>query len=395
MNDMKRVTVCLSAHFTHTLDGAVYNNTGLCAGFFQRYLSVYDSVTVVGRSRLVAEPCAASKQVTSRQIRFIALPYYKGPLEFAMNYYASNRVLDHELDVQQGGSYILRMSSEAGNLVWRRLCKCKIPYALEVVVDPGETLSRQGVSHILRPYFRYRAVKLLSEQCKGAAAVAYVTERSLQLRYPTSAPRWSIPTAQLDSEAYSLPRKRINDYEGRRFVLSVAASLDQPYKGIHVLIAAAARLAQQGFDIEVRIAGRGRLRQSLHNLAMKAGVGERVRFVGYLETPDKVRAFLDESDLFVIPSLTEGLPRALVEAMARSLPCVGTAVGGIPELLDSADLVPRNDSSALASAISRFVVSRRRREEASKRNYCRACAFSKEIIEAKRVDFYRFVKECT
>ena len=74
-------------------------------------------------------------------------------------------------------------------------------------------------------------------------------------------------------------------------------------------------------------------------------------FLGQLPAGEMVRAQLDKADLFILPSKTEGLPRALVEAMARALPCIGTTVGGIPELLPSEDLVPPGDVKALAETI--------------------------------------------
>ena len=71
---------------------------------------------------------------------------------------------------------------------------------------------------------------------------------------------------------------------------------------------------------------------SRNGLKAKA-LRDRVRFRGQLTTPVDVRAELDRADLFVLPSRQEGLPRAMIEAMARALPCIGSSVGGIPELL--------------------------------------------------------------
>src|SRR5207247_3533876 len=72
-----------------------------------------------------------------------------------------------------------------------------------------------------------------------------------------------------------------------------------------------------------------------------------VEFLGQLDREGVQRA-LDRADVFVLPSLTEGLPRALLEAMARGLPAVATTVGGIPELLPADWLVPPRNAVALA-----------------------------------------------
>lgn len=86
-------------------------------------------------------------------------------------------------------------------------------------------------------------------------------------------------------------------------------------------------------ELELRFIGDGGYRSTLTKMASDQGIADRVKFLGWLAAGPAVRAELDRADLFVLPSRTEGLPRALVEAMARGLPCIGSTAGGIPELL--------------------------------------------------------------
>ncbi len=117
----------------------------------------------------------------------------------------------------------------------------------------------------------------------------------------------------------------------------VVASL-QAYKGHAVLLQALA-LGGAGVDrITLDIIGDGVLRGELEALTERLGLGGRVRFLGS-RSEDEVRAALADADLFVLPSIVaedgqmEGLPVALMEALASGVPTVSTALSGIPELV--------------------------------------------------------------
>jgi glycosyltransferase involved in cell wall biosynthesis len=120
-----------------------------------------------------------------------------------------------------------------------------------------------------------------------------------------------------------------------------------PQKGLDVLLHAVSQVP----DALFLIAGDGPERQRLQDLAHRLRVADRVRFLGFR---DDVSRLLDACDLFVLPSLYEGLPLALLEAMAHEKPIVATAVPGNEEALaDGAGvLVPPRDPGALAAAIS-------------------------------------------
>jgi glycosyltransferase involved in cell wall biosynthesis len=123
--------------------------------------------------------------------------------------------------------------------------------------------------------------------------------------------------------------------------------------------------------------------------------GSRTLFLGELPAGEAVRAELDRADLFVLPSRTEGLPRAMLEAMARALPCLGSTVGGIPELLPPEDMVSPGDVTALARKIREVLADPPRMSRMSARNLEKAQAYREEILQERRVAFYQHVKEKT
>ncbi len=125
-------------------------------------------------------------------------------------------------------------------------------------------------------------------------------------------------------------------------------------KNIRNLVRAAALAASQADDLRVEIAGGGPCLAELKRQAADLGVAGRVTFLG--EVRD-VPLLLARAGAFVLPSLSEGIPLTILEAMARGLPVVATRVGGIPEVVvdgETGFLVPSDDSAALAGAILRL-----------------------------------------
>ncbi|MFC0529128.1 glycosyltransferase family 4 protein [Phytohabitans kaempferiae] len=138
------------------------------------------------------------------------------------------------------------------------------------------------------------------------------------------------------------------DHE-RELVIGCVGRLD-PVKGQDVLIAALARLPRT----RLRIIGSGAQEAELRAQADRLGVGDRVELTGWC---DRVPEHLHDLDIYCQPSRYETLGLALIEAMGAGLPCVASATGGVPELLDHGRcgrLVPTGDAAALAEAIGRL-----------------------------------------
>ena len=121
-------------------------------------------------------------------------------------------------------------------------------------------------------------------------------------------------------------------------------------KGHDVLLRAFAAVAADMPDWVVAIAGEGINRRALVALASELGLRDRVFFLGFQNAIDRLYA---ASDLLVMPSRDEGMPNAMLEAMASGLPVVATSVGGIPEAArdgENAWIVPCDDVPAFAAA---------------------------------------------
>ena len=130
-------------------------------------------------------------------------------------------------------------------------------------------------------------------------------------------------------------------------------------KGLDVLLDALARLPEAAC-FELTIAGDGPLRGEMEDRAGRLGLGDRVRFAGWLER-EAMPEMLRRADAFVFPSRDEGMPNAVLEAMASGLAVAATRISGNEELVEDGStgfLVPPDDPGALAAVLARLVADR-------------------------------------
>ncbi|MFZ0256017.1 MAG: glycosyltransferase, partial [Gammaproteobacteria bacterium] len=114
-----------------------------------------------------------------------------------------------------------------------------------------------------------------------------------------------------------------------------------------------------------------------------------VHLQGTLPSGEPVLSWLDDVDIYLQPSLKEGLPRALIEAMSRGCPALGSKVAGIPELLPSEVLHRPGDAKQLAALMMHMVSSQDWRAAQAKRNFDVAKGYAKEILEPRRRAFWQ------
>ena len=127
-----------------------------------------------------------------------------------------------------------------------------------------------------------------------------------------------------------------------------------PVKDVGTLLDAVALLALTCPDFRLEIAGDGPCRAELEAQAVRLGLSDHVRFLGVVHD---VPALLARARLFVLSSISEGISLTLLEAMARGLPVIATAVGGNPEVIEAGQtglLVPAREPASLAAALARL-----------------------------------------
>jgi glycosyltransferase involved in cell wall biosynthesis len=379
--------------FLRNLDGVVSSSKSYGYSFFaKRYLRVFDTVTILARVADSSSGALAGEPTEGRGVVLASLGDWQGPLGLLR---AGNRIragLNRYL--RPAEAVLLVAPGMLAALAHRRLVRQGKPYGVEVVGDPHDALARGSMRHPARPWLRWSATRQLRRLCADAAAASYVTREALQRRYPCPAYAVGVSDVELPAPTFVTgPRPPMPRY-GRRTVVTVG-TMAQLYKAQDVLIDAVAVCVRDGLDVRLVLVGDGRHRAALEGRAAARQLSERVQFVGALPAGAPVRRVLDEADLFVLPSHQEGLPRAMVEAMARGLPCIGSTVGGIPELLPAEDLVPPGDIAALAAKIRDVLVDPARAARMSARNLEVARQYREELLHEKRFEFYEHLRRET
>jgi glycosyltransferase involved in cell wall biosynthesis len=385
-----RVLITASAHFAITGDGALWiQNASMGYALWARYLEVFDEAHLLVRARPHAAPPEGWNRASGPGVRAVPVPDSVGPWGFVKDYRRIARTVRPAL--AEAEAVMLRVPCHIGGEVWRSLSPRR-PYGVEVVADPWDAFSPGAVRHRLRPVFRWWFTRRLRAQCADACAAAYVTERALQRRYPPGPDTFGTAYSDVELAADSFASApRVPRPGGARHLVFVG-TLAQLYKAPDVLLEALALCVHAGLNVRLSLVGDGKHRPELERRAAELGVRDQTEFRGQLASRELVRRELDRSDLFVLPSRQEGLPRAMIEAMARGLPCIGSTVGGMPELLQASDLVPPNDARRLARAIRAVVTDPARMAQMSARNLERAREYSPERLARRRGQFYEHVR---
>jgi glycosyltransferase involved in cell wall biosynthesis len=223
----------------------------------------------------------------------------------------------------------------------------------------------------------------------------YVTRDFLQQRYPTHAQNTaSASNVVLSSVSPSVLETRLAKIsamsDGSRVQslrLGLIGTLRNRYKGIQTLLAALARAKTDLPPLSLHILGGGDP-APWQAEAAQLGVATMVHFDGTLHAGEPVLRWLDTIDIYLQPSLQEGLPRAVIEAMSRGCPVLATTTAGIPELVPELDLVCPGDVAALAELLRQRATDHAWMAARARTNWETACGYRADELEARRSTFW-------
>lgn len=262
----------------------------------------------------------------------------------------------------------------------------------ELMGDAWDGLWNHGVvGKLIAPY-----VFLMTKKVTWNADYAlYVTNGFLQKRYPCKNPSVAASNVQLvevSDDVLSKRIERIKTCDTKTLRLMTTAAVDVRYKGQEFVIKAIPSLNKSGIRVQYLLVGGGE-QTYLKEIAKSCGVEDQVVFVGRLPLAE-VFELLDTVDIYIQPSLQEGLPRSVIEAMSRGCPAIGARTAGIPELLSSECVVRRKSSTDIAETIIR-IATQEKMEELAKRNFEEAKEYRNDVLNARRETYFACIKaEC-
>ncbi len=348
----------------------------------ERYASVFGRVSIVTRvDRSGTAVYNDSHRLTVEKYPLLEHPNYLTLKGIFAHKGSSNRKLEEA--IQSCDGLIIRLPSFLGSQCVKLARKHKKPYLVELVGCPWDSLWNHGLTgKVLAPWLYLKT----KAQVRKASDVLYVTNQFLQKRYPTRGRQVGCSDVELLTE--DLPCRRENNSKVLR--LGTLGVIDLKYKGHATVIQALETLKKMGISMEYQIVGPGD-RSALERCALEHGVRDQVVFTGPMDH-DHIFSWLDTVDIYIQPSLTEGMPRALIEAMSRGCPCIGSNAGGMPELLPPAYIFPKGKAQALV----RILASARDNGllDQSQRNQTFTQQFSPDVLKEKRQAFYQEFLNC-
>ena len=241
------------------------------------------------------------------------------------------------------------------------------------------------IGKMLAPTLEYWCKK----DIRNADYVHYVTKEYLQKRYKTSGKTIGLSNVELqeiNTDILDKRKQRITNNDGK-IVIGTAAAVDVRYKGQQYVIKALSIMKHKGIcNFEYQIVGQGD-DSYLRNYARKIGVQNSVVFLGKMSHRD-VFDWMDTIDVYIQPSLQEGLPRAMVEAMSRALPCIGAKTAGIPELIDKAYVYRHNHMERRIIKLLLKLSDKREMFRQAEKNILAAKQYRFDVIIERRKQFY-------
>ncbi len=378
----KVIFVFHDARFVVLPNGEYYTRSKADAFFWQRYLLNFDKVVVVSRVAEVSEVTPDFKKASRSGVIFEPLCNYRGIGGFIRNLLPMMR---------KGWSLSNQIKKQNGTLIFRLPLSLTavIPmirnrYSVEVVGDPydavaGESLRSKIIASLLK-------LKMKCE-VKGAFGSAFVTEHSLQKVYPPKVGTTTTNYSSLALQDTDYFRREPELENKQSLQLLSVGSLEHYYKGPDILLGALKKLNESGLEVNLTWVGAGIKLNEIKMLAKELGLSDYVNFVGFCDF-NEIKEWHRKSDVFVLASRQEGLPRAMIEAMANSMCCVGTNVGGVSELISSSLIAKPNDVDDLTSRLLYVLEDYSVRNTQSDLNFKQAQKYNNSLLQKRRNEFY-------
>ncbi|MBM4017298.1 MAG: glycosyltransferase family 4 protein [Planctomycetes bacterium] len=364
----------------HT-DGRTFDTYGPYARLVLALARHFDRVTVFAPATREAT-YFSGVPLDAPNVRVAPLPFFTthvGAMRRARRIICTFRREAPGLDV-----IIARSTAPLAHILWRLTRRRGAAFIYHFAADPLEAIARSPKYWGPYRWFARTAygLEFAIQKRIMRKGFSFVSGQALFERLRSITPRMQafLESTLADEDYY----QRQDSCAGAEVRLLYVGRLHDG-KGLPELLAATALLRRRGLTVVLDLVGDGALRARLQEEAAGLGIGDVVRFRGPAVMGPDLNAYYNAADVFVLPSVSEGSPRVIVEAMGHSLPVVATAVGNIPGMLGGGErgtLVPPGDPAALADAVERVIGDRALRCRCIREGYRFAREHSLEAMVA-------------
>lgn len=323
------------------------------------------------------------KEIPPSDVRFVS----KSHLYVAKKYKEIIKEMVQKNDLIIG--YVPDLNAEYGLSVAKKYNKKYLSYVVGCTWDMLWNHSMKG--RFIAPF----AYLSLRRTLKKSDYALYVSQKFLQRRYPTNGIQRGIGDARITDHRDFILQNRLdkisNSNLSQRISLCTIGAVYVRYKGQQYVIEALGKLKKQYGDTRFHyyLIGGGSNKYLL-NLAKKWDVANQVHFMGVLPHSE-IFSFLDNIDICIHPSLTEGFSRCIVEAMSRATPCIGTRAGAITELLPDECLIPPKSSEVIVTILRKIDADFLSRNALF--NFKASERFQDYVLEEQRNEFFNIIKQ--
>ncbi|WP_160203370.1 glycosyltransferase family 4 protein [Priestia megaterium] len=393
-----KLLVIQEQHFTRLPNGEVWVDEQSNAKFWDRYLNVFEEIIVCARfSHKKSNNIDKLMRSDRDRVSFIELPNFRGVSGLLKNLTAVIGTIKSA--IKQSDSVIFRAPSPISMIAYPLVKASKKPYAVEVMNNPKTVFSKESMRNFYQPIITSLMVNQTKSMCMSANGVSYVTNKVLQELYPSKASKQGENEAYFES-SYSTIHLEETHYSYSNWgemmpspiKLIHTGKMQDNRKGQDIFIEVIFNLRNKGFNVEGILVGDGVMRQEFENIGRKLGISEYLEFVGWKAGYKAVQEELQKSHIIVFPTMGEGLPRSVIEAMANGLLCIGSKVDGICELLEEDCLVPEFNSECFTRYIENFLRNWNLVEDMRRNQFGVSKSYEYSILESRRNVFYSKLK---
>lgn len=364
-----------------------YYGSALNDDVFKRYECISNNINICIRIRQInsLESINKFKKINTDKYNIIECPNISSIRGIILNKKKLKEILYKK--IIETDIVIIRMPSFIGNEAVKICNKLNKNYLIELVGCPWDALWNCGLKgKIIAPYMFFKTRK----NVKYAPYALYVTSKFLQKRYPTKGVNIAcsdVSLGKMENQVIQMRNQKIKTMNNKKIILGTVAAIDVSYKGQKYVIKALAKLKKDGYNnFEYQLVGGGKPNKILE-IAKKYNMLDKIKIIGPLPH-EKIFEWLDNIDIYIQPSDTEGLSRALIEAMSRGCPCIASDAGGNNELLVDKYIFKKKNINDLIKKLKQLLIDDEMKKQ-SMINFNKSKEYNNECLDRQRLFFYQ------